>query len=103
MSLRYPKGAERIGIVFNRNIRRNFEENTWPAIPRTFTPYRMNYAADLVGIKPPDPRLNIQFNPYTLGRGSQIRNLNEDATQVSGDLGGELKWVINSNAVLDLT
>lgn len=102
-SLRYKKGTDRIGIIFNRNIRRNFEENTLPAVPRTFTPYRMNYAADLVGINPPIPDINLQFNPYTLGSLDQSVGPILDQTNRNMEIGGELKWAVNSNALLDIT
>lgn len=103
-SLRYEKGTEKIGVIFTRNVRRLLEENTWPAVPRSFTPYRMNYAADLIKIKPPEPNINIQFNPYALGTLSRIEEPDtESVTNQGSEFGGELKWAINSNSVLDLT
>lgn len=103
-SLRYPKDTDRLGIIFTRNVRRLLEENVWPAVPRNFTPYRMNYAADLTNISPPDPGINIQFNPYALGRADQVKVPNTSTQNSSeAEFGGELKWAINSNAVLDVT
>jgi len=103
-TLRYDEGTDKIGIIFSRNVRRLLEENTWPSVPRSFTPYRMNYAADLVKIKPPAPNINIQFNPYALGTLGRLQQEGDEAqTNQGSEFGGELKWAINSNSVLDLT
>jgi hypothetical protein len=65
-TLRYPEGADKIGVVFMRNIRRNNEYAVLPAVPRVFTPYRMAYAAVLTGLRPPKPSANLQINTYLL-------------------------------------
>lgn len=102
-SMRYNKGTDRLGVIFTRNVRRLLEENVWPAVPRNFNPYRMNYAADLVGLEPPDPDINVQLNPYALGSVNRLVAGSEADADGNTEIGGELKWAINSNSVLDLT
>ncbi len=103
-TLRYRKGSEEMFISFNRNIRRNNEITTWPAYPRAFSHFRMAYAARLVGLAPPPPAANVQINPYILAATSSTKDGeqpkdNEDMFE----LGGEFKWAITPNTVIDGT
>ena len=103
-TLRYPAGTTEMGVIFFRNIRSLNEETSLPAVPRVFTPYRMAYEALLTGITPPPPTANIQVNPYLL----YDVNRNQLATNptelgVKPKIGGEVKWAIKPNTVLDLT
>ncbi|MBK8227566.1 MAG: carbohydrate binding family 9 domain-containing protein [Flavobacteriales bacterium] len=97
-SLRYRKGATEMGILFARGIRRNNEFVTFPAIPRAYTLFRMEYAARLTGITPPNPSLSLQLNPYALVNGP-VNSTAPWAAQV----GGELKWAPSSSTVIDAT
>ena len=101
-SIRYNQEAEgsqaEWGITFNRLARREYEQTVFPAIPQSFSPYRMTYAARLTGLELPTPSANIRIEPYSLYQ-YEDTNLNE------GDfkLGGDVKWAINPNTVVDLT
>ncbi len=105
-TLRYNKSKQgepiEWGITMVRYARRNIEVSTFPAIPQSFTPYRMTYAAKLVGIKLPPPSANIRIEPYTL---YQYDNIKNGATNSVDKLkiGGDAKWAINPNSVFDLT
>lgn len=101
--LRYPENAKEIGIVFLRNIRRKNEYTVTPSIPRVFTPYRMAYEAVLTGIKPPKPSANILVNPYLLLENNRKKVGNETETDFKPKVGGEVKWAITPNTVLDVT
>ncbi len=101
--LRYPEGATDLGIVFLRNIRRNNEYTVNPSIPRVFTPYRMAYEAILTGIKPPKPSANILVNPYLLLENNRRKTASETTNDFKPKLGGEVKWAITPNTVLDIT
>lgn len=103
-TLRYPKGCNKMGIILTRNIRSNNEFVSFPAVPRAFNVYRMPYGAVLSGIEPPPPSANVQITPYLL--------INNERSSVDGELveektdfkvGGEVKWVIDPNSVLDFT
>ena len=91
------------GVTFSRLARRDYEQVIFPAIPQSFSPYRMTYAAQLKGLELPDPSANVRIEPYML---YQYDDLEEEGTRSSdGDfkLGGDIKWAINPRSVLDLT
>ncbi|MEM6376724.1 MAG: DUF5916 domain-containing protein [Bacteroidota bacterium] len=103
-TLRYQENSSEMLISFNRNIRRNNEVTTWPAYPRIFSHFRMAYAAVLKGLEPPPPSANLQINPYTLvdvGRAEDGTMPEETSSNLK--LGGEVKWAITPNSVLDAT
>lgn len=102
-SLRYPEGTQQLGIILMRNIRRNNEYTVTPAVPRVFDPYRMAYEAILTNINPPKPSANIQVNPYLLTEGNRAVENGESSGNISPKAGGEIKWAINPNTVLDVT
>ena len=97
-TLRYPNAADRLGVIFSRNIRHLNERTSFPAVPRALTIYRMAYQAQLAGLKMPEPSANIQFNPYMLSDYS-----NGSTSESEFDVGGELKWAVTPSTVLDVT
>jgi hypothetical protein len=102
-TLRYGDSCTQMGITLTRAIRRNFEFNAFPAIPRAYSPARMVYEAALTGIEPPPPTASIQVNPYVLGEVQRRVQGNETTTSFVPKLGGEVKWAVTPNSVLDLT
>ena len=66
-TLRYdpPKGGEPIewGVSLVRYARRDIEVSTFPAIPQSFTPYRMTYAAKLKELRFLNHQEIFVFNP----------------------------------------
>lgn len=103
-TLRYPENCTEMGIILTRNIRVNNEYVSYPAVPRNFNVYRMPYEAVLTGIEPPPPTANIQLNPYLLVdtvRQKEGEEIISESTDVK--VGGEVKWVMGPNSVLDLT
>ncbi|MEM6344378.1 MAG: DUF5916 domain-containing protein [Bacteroidota bacterium] len=105
-TLRYdaPKEGEPVewGITIVRYARRDIEVSTFPAIPQSFTPYRMTYAAKLTGIDVPPPSTNLRVEPYAL---YQLDRIAGDIPTIDGSfkVGGDIKWAVNPNTVLDLT
>ncbi len=92
------------GITFYRLARKDFEKTVFPAIPQSFSENRMVYAAKLTGLEVPPPSANIRVEPYALYQYDEnkegdvlVDKLNEPK------VGGDVKWAINPNAVLDLT
>lgn len=106
-SIRYemPEAGDSIswGITFNRLARRDYEETVFPAIPQSFSAYRMTYAARLVGLELPKPSTNVRIEPYLLYQYDRVVEGEETSTQRQPRLGGEVKWAINPRSVLDLT
>ncbi len=107
-SLRYDKPEDgepaEWGITMYRLARRDYEQTVFPAIPQAYSPYRMTYAAKLTGLEVPKPSANVRVEPYTL---YQFDGSKQGSTSLTSDnsfkLGGDVKWAINPNAVLDLT
>ncbi|MEM7659350.1 MAG: DUF5916 domain-containing protein [Bacteroidota bacterium] len=103
-TLRYKEESEELLISFTRNIRRNNEVTAWPAYPRAFSHFRMAYAALLQGLQLPPPAANFQLNPYLLANTGRIQEGQQAEERNQGlKVGGEFKWAITPNAVLDGT
>ena len=106
-SLRYVKhGNDSVSwnLTFSRIARRDNEQTVFPAIPQTYSPYRMSYGAELKGLQLPPPSTNIRVQPYSLYQYSQSTNSNNVTTNSSTlKFGGEAKWAVTPHAVLDLT
>lgn len=106
-SLRYDEisdgGEVEWGITFNRLARREYEQTVFPAIPQSFSPYRMTYAAKLTGLRLPTPSANVRVEPYTLYQYEQQKLNGVEQSEGDFKLGGDVKWAVNPNTVLDLT
>lgn len=91
------------GLTFNRLARRDYEQTVFPAIPQAFSPYRMTYAAELRGLELPPPSTNVRIEPYTLFQSDQIKDGGTKSNTDNWKLGGDVKWAISPESVLDLT
>lgn len=101
--IRYPVGADEIGVIFTRNIRSLNEFTSAPAVPRAMTVYRMEYAARLTELDTPPPSTNVQINPYLLTDYRNLERENISESDLEPKLGGDIKWGLTTNSVLDLT
>ena len=92
------------GITFYRMARKDFEKTVFPAIPQSFSENRMTYAAKLTNLDVPPPSANIRVEPYMLYQFEELKS-GEQVTQKSNEpkIGGDVKWAISPNTVLDLT
>jgi hypothetical protein len=65
----------------------------------------MNYAGVLTNLQPPPPSPNIIVDPYILASDNHYTNFGSSQPSHNASLkyGGDLKWAITPNAVLDLT
>lgn len=106
-TLRYNRADDSTsswGLTLARLARRDYEVTVFPAVPQSFSPYRMTYAAQLKGLKLPPPSANIRVQPYALYQYSTAKNVaGEKWNKGEFKAGGEVKWAINPQAVLDLT
>ncbi len=106
-TLRYVRTGDSLqtwGINFLRNRRFSNELSAWSAFPRAFTSSRVAYAGLITGLKPPPPRPNIRVQPYVLLADDRSNGTEVGYSQTAKlKLGGDLKWAINPNTVLDLT
>ena len=102
-TLRYPKTGDSLqswGFNAYRNRRLTNEISAFSPFPRVFGASRMEYAGRLTGLEPPPPQPNIRIQPYVLTEADRSTGT---ATRSTAKLGGDLKWAVNSNNVLDLT
>ncbi|MEA5141208.1 carbohydrate binding family 9 domain-containing protein [Arcicella rigui] len=107
-TLRYPKTADSTqswGFNAYRNRRLSNEVSAFSAFPRTFTSMRMDYAGVLKNLQPPPPKPNIRFQPYFLSSYDSYNGYDASIKPQETNLkfGGELKWAISPNSILDLT
>jgi hypothetical protein len=106
-TLRYKKPANdtlKMGLNLFRLRRNSNEISVWSPYPRSFGFNRMDYAGVLFGIKPPKPSSNVQFTPYTLvsnykSKGDLFGNIKGSTIKA----GGEFKWAVTPNLVVDGT
>lgn len=107
-TLRYPKTSDSIqnwGFQLYRNRRMTFEISAFSPFPLAYSASRMDYAGQIKNLKSPPPKINIQIQPYALASWKMYDGSDLGRKKESNSLktGGELKWAINSNNVLDLT
>lgn len=98
-TLRYKLDGDEpphFGINFQRVSRSTNEKSAWSVYPRAVGFNRMEYAGVLTGFVPPEPTTNIQLNPYALVS-------NTSGTDTEFKAGGELKWAVTPNLVVDAT
>ena len=106
-TLRYPNSdsTQQWGLSIYRNRRATNEITSFSPYPRAFTSLRMNYAGILTNLKPPPPKTNIRFEPYALSSYDHYKGYDssEKVNSTNYKIGGDLKWAIDPNSVLDLT
>jgi len=107
-TLRYPKTADSTqswGFNVFRNRRLTNEISAFSPYPRVFAVTHMDYAGSLTGLQPPPPATNIYFDPYLLSSYDHFSNFGtvEKPQSSSFKMGGDLKWAVSPNSVLDLT
>ncbi|MBC7920684.1 MAG: carbohydrate binding family 9 domain-containing protein [Ferruginibacter sp.] len=103
-TLRYPKNSTQWGFQVGRVARRINQASVWSPHPRSFPISRTAYAGILTGLTPPPPSANIRLQPYLLvdyNRNQQNGARTREETQPK--VGGDLKWAITPNTVLDVT
>jgi len=108
-SLRYVSGSNMTwGLQLRRSIRRKNEWSHLTALPAAGagpnSGFRLSRAATLVGLDLPPQSANIDLKPYVIGTDTTDRvrmpSLSHDLT---GSVGGDLKYGITSNLTADIT
>ncbi len=107
-TLRYPKNKDSVqqwGLSIYRNRRLTNEITSFSPFPRAFTSLRMNYAGVLKNLKPPPPKTNIRFQPYVLSSYDHYKGFDSSVKKEEANFkaGGDIKWAVSPNSVLDLT
>lgn len=107
-TFRYPRNGDSLqnwGFNMYRNRRLTNEVSAFSPYPRSVTFMRMAYAGLLSNLRPPPPKPNIRIQPYVLSSYDHYINYpaSQKPTVNSLKVGGDLKWAINPNTVMDLT
>jgi hypothetical protein len=107
-TLRYPKSNDSIqswGFNVYRNRRLTNEISALSEFPHAYSSLRMKYEGRLTNLQPPPPKTNIRFQPYVLTQYNHEQNIIPDVTNenTTVKVGGDLKWAVNTNTILDLT
>jgi hypothetical protein len=107
-TLRYPRTIDSVqswGFNAWRNRRFTNEMSAFSPYPRAFSAAHMSYAGVLTNLKPPPPTTNISVDPYILASDDRYTHFGgtEKPHSSSVKFGGDLKWAITPNSVLDLT
>ncbi|MBL0134407.1 MAG: carbohydrate binding family 9 domain-containing protein, partial [Chitinophagaceae bacterium] len=107
-TFRYPKNGDSLqywGFNMYRNRRLSNETTAFSPYPRSVTFMRMAYAGSLTNLRPPPPKPNIRIQPYILSSYDHYNNFpaSQKPTVTSLKVGGDIKWAINPNTVMDLT
>ncbi|HET9826102.1 MAG TPA: DUF5916 domain-containing protein, partial [Chitinophagaceae bacterium] len=107
-TLRYKRSIDSVqswGFNVYRNRRLSNEVTALSPYPRVFSVSRMEYAGVLQNLQPPPPRSNIRVQPYLLTSIDHYHGSDSGskANQNNLKFGGDIKWAINPNTVLDLT
>jgi hypothetical protein len=108
-SLRYRSGPNQVwGIQLRRSVRR---KNEWayltpvPQIlagPQAFN--RISAGGTLVGLDLPPAGKNLELKPYAISRVTTDRTITPPLhNDVTGDLGGDVKYGLTANLTADLT
>lgn len=106
-TLRYPNSdsLQKWGLSIYRVRRITNEITSFSPYPRAFTSLRMPYAGLLTNLKPPPSKTNIRLEPYALASYDHYKGFDSSVkrSETNYKFGGDLKWAIDPNSVLDLT
>lgn len=107
-SIRFRAGGLPWGVVLMRNLPRNSETDTWPAISANISG-TLSQEGTLLGIEGVTGSHNVQLNPYGLLQNvHELNQLNANDPyfsnrQLAGTVGGDAKAILHGTLVLDAT
>jgi hypothetical protein len=105
--LRFPDvGTQTWGIHITRRVPRLGEISEWPYIPVTERSNLVARYGQITNIQGIGPRRNIQFRPYALTGIDIFENPDSPGTgsyKTRQDIGGDIKFGLGSNMMLDVT
>ena len=96
------------GVVLTRNLPRNSEHDSWPAVSDSISGV-LPQEATLSGIEGVSAAHNFQINPYALAHNLHILDSRDPARpffsnrKLAGTAGGDAKLIIRNSLVLDAT
>ena len=108
-SIRYHSGPDQVwGLQIRRSIRRKNEWTFLTALPSSLggssADFRVSLAADLVGLDLPPASRNIEIKPYAISTVTTDRVRTPALLdELTGAVGGDLKYGVTANLTADLT
>lgn len=101
-TLRFKTGENLTwGFNVQRNIRKTNETAYWVDMPINFDIKRLSLAGKLTGLNLKKPG-NLQVIPYVLAKAETIEGTT-DGIDLSGNVGGDIKYSVTPSMTLDLT
>ena len=108
-SIRYHSGPDQVwGLQIRRSIRRKNEWTFLTALPSSLggssADFRVSLAADLVGLDLPPASKNVEIKPYAISAVTTDRVRTPALLdELTGAVGGDLKYGVTANLTADLT
>jgi hypothetical protein len=108
-SLRYRSGPDQVwGVQMRRSVRRKNEWTYLTSVPQVLAGpqafNRISSGGTLVGLDLPPAGKNLELKPYAISRVTTDRvHTPPLANDLSGELGGDLKYGITANLTADFT
>jgi len=95
-SIRYPYGEKNWGINFSRLDLKASEKSSWAPVPRQFPSVSLAFTGSLEWDEPPPKQSkNVSIIPFFIA--------SKDMDQSKIDIGGDVKYSLNSSLNLDVT
>ncbi len=107
-SVRFRRAGSDWGVVFQRNLPRNSEQDFWPRVATNITGV-LSQEGTLHGMEGLTGSHNLQLNPYVLAQNERTLNnldpLNPffSSRHLEGTAGGEAKAILKDSIVIDGT
>jgi hypothetical protein len=107
-SIRSHRTSSDWGVVFQRNLPRNSEQDWWPRVSANVSGV-LSQEGTLHGIEGAGGAHNFQLNPYVLGQNERtLQNIDPanpffSSRHFEGTAGGEVKAIVKESIVLDGT
>jgi len=94
-----------MGLALYRQIRRKNEEAFWPPIPRNFSSqfYQVSQYGLLEGLGDLKAGRNLQIKPYLLLGGQNPNRRADPVTELTRNIGMDVRYAVTRDATLDLT
>ena len=94
-----PADEVRMGVLFERLIRRKNEQVMWPFISRDYDFVSVSQYGRMEGLKGIERGVNLEFKPY----GIAGYNASPGEDDYDADAGLDVKWGATSNFTVDMT
>ena len=103
-TLRFTPSSDQImGVNFKRRIRRRNEAMYWSPVPRRYNTNRVSLAGDLLFLKEIETGRNLTVKPYLTSTFQRTETGSDRDNDLTGDVGGDLKYSLTQGVTLDLT